>query len=176
MKRVWIIGWVIMGTILIGLYGWWGVRPLLQTFLTQRHVLLTKEKELQEARNLLIHYPEVRERAIRIQMDAQRLEERIPQQAQIPALLKEVTRAATECNIQQFTFAPLPAIDKSRYLEQPLQLSVTCGYHALGLFLSRLALAPRLIVTTMVSIKSNDPSGQQESIRADVTVVTYVRK
>jgi type IV pilus assembly protein PilO len=176
MKREWIIGGSIVAFLVLSLYGWFGVRPLLKTFFSQRHILLIKDKELQEARNLLTHYPEVRERAIRIQMDAQRLEERLPNQARIPALLKEVTQAATECNIQQFTFAPLPAVELAQYIEQPLKLSVSCGYHSLGLFLSRLALAPRLIVTRMVSIKSNDTTGRNESIRAEVTVVTYVRK
>lgn len=148
--------------------------PLTRHLHARRQVLAAKERELAEAQQLVARYSEFKARALRIQTEAQRLEERLPPEPRIPDLLRDITRAATECNIRDCQFVPLPAVKRKGYTEEPVRLKLICGYHALGRFLTRLASLPRMISARNVTLTGRDKTGKSDSIAAEVTLVTYV--
>ncbi len=148
--------------------------PLAKRLNERRRVLNIQQQELEAARKLLTQYDELKERAAQVKLEMFRLQERIPSRPRIAALLKSVTRAATKCNIKEFQFAPQTLVAKEGFLEQPVRIVVTCGYHQLGLFLSRLAALPRLINTRDLQITGKEKPEKTDSITAELTLVTYI--
>ena len=82
--------------------------------------------------------------------------QQLPADAETPALLEAINRAAQDngVNILGISFQPAPepdgeapqAVDEvGFYAELPMQLSLSGGYHQFGAFVSRLAGWPRLI-------------------------------
>jgi type IV pilus assembly protein PilO len=174
MKRETLLLAVVGAVIVLVAYVLLAFMPLARQLQVRRHVLADKQRELAEAQQLVARYPEFKARALRIQLEAQRLEERLPPQPRVPDLLRDITRAATEVNIRECQFVPQPLVKKEGYWEQPVRLKLICGYHALGLFLTRLASFPRLISARDLALTSRDKSGKTESVTAELTLVTYV--
>jgi type IV pilus assembly protein PilO len=171
--------WIAVGAAtLLVLWGYWllGYRPLYRQLQAQRQVLAAKEKEMDAAHQLMARYAEFRERAAKIQMDAQRLEARIPTELRVPALLKDITRAATECNLKEFQFSPQPVKTEPGLTVLPIRLTVVCSYHSLGRFITQLGTLPRLLVAEDLKLTGRDKTGKTESLTAVMTVLAYVRK
>lgn len=167
------------GILLLGaVYAYWALAytPLAKKLHARRQVLAAQERELQAARQLVAHYDEYRERAVTLQIQARRLETRLPGQPQMPALLKDITRVATECNIREFEFTPLPPAAKAGYLEQPVRITLLGTYHHLGQFLTQLALLPRLVAARDIKLSSRDKNDRNQSLAADLVLDTYVVK
>jgi type IV pilus assembly protein PilO len=160
--------------LVLAAYVFFGYLPLARQLHARRQVVAAKERELTEIQQLVARYADYQARALRIQLEAQRLEERIPPQPRIPDLLRDITRAATECNLRDCQFVPGAPIRRQGYTEQPVRLKLAGGYHALGLFLTRLASFPRLISAREVSVTGRDKTDHGDSIAAEMTLVTYV--
>jgi len=174
-----ILNYIIIGVsvlILLTLYFVFAFRPLHQQLLDRKAALQAQQKQLNAAQDMVARYDEFMERVGKLQIEMQQLEERIPSQPRIPKLLKDVTRVAAECNIKDFQFAPQPIVIKEDYALQPIQVTVTCGYHSLGLFVSKLAALPRLVNTRDFQIVGQDKTGATASISVKMTLVTYVRR
>ncbi len=148
--------------------------PLAKRQNERRRELNIKQQELKAARKLLTQYDEFKERAAQVKLEMYRLQERIPSRPRIAALLKAVTRAATKCNIKEFQFAPQALVAREGFVEQPVRIVVTCGYHQLGMFLSQLAALPRLVNTQDLQITGKEKADETESVTAELTLVTYV--
>ncbi len=170
--------WIILASVTVGvlvLYAFFAYTPLAKNLNRQRRVLQVKEKELAEAKQLVASVAAFQERAARTQMSIQHLEERIPARPRVPELIKDVTRVATECNLKDLQFTPQAMVARKGVQEQPVKISATCTYHALGQFLTKLASLPRLITAQDVKITGKDKTGKSESILAELTLVTYVQ-
>ncbi len=174
MRREVLIGTAVAALVVLVLYALFAFRPLARKLQERRRVLAKQEQALNDARQLVSRYDEFQERAARIRMEAQRLERRLPAEAEVPDLLKSITRAATECNIREFKFTPLPREKRRDYTEQPIRITATCRYHSLGAFLTKLGFLPRLIVARDVKITGRDKTGKTDSITAEIILVTYV--
>jgi type IV pilus assembly protein PilO len=107
-------------------------------------------------------------------MALERLEERIPAGKQVPGLIRDITRAATECNLKDFQFTPQPLVAREGLWEMPVKISAICSYHALGAFLYKVACEPRLAAARDLKLTGKDKTGKSETILAEFTLVTYV--
>lgn len=56
--------------------------------------------------------------------------------AEITPVLDKISQLAKKCDIEIETFNPQPAISQKHYIEFPLEIPFSCGYHKLGQFLS----------------------------------------
>jgi type IV pilus assembly protein PilO len=169
--------WIILGTSLLALmlaYVFLAYLPLARHLQRERALLLVKERVLEEARQTAARYEEYQDRAARTQMAVQHLEERIPASKQVPELIRDITRAAAECNLKDFQFTPQPLVPRADYWEQPVKISATCSYHALGSFLDKVSGLPRLAAARDLKLTGKDKTGKSESILAEFTLVTYV--
>ncbi|MCD4813067.1 type 4a pilus biogenesis protein PilO [bacterium] len=173
------IRYIIIGigsTVVLVLYSLFAFFPLNQRLVEKKQVLQDQQKQLATAQELVARYDEFMARMGRLQIEMQQLENEVPSQPRIPLLLKDVTRVAAECNIKDFQFAPQPVIAGEGYVFQPVQVTITCDYHALGTFVSKLAALPRLINTRDLQITARAGEKNMDSITARMVLVTYVQR
>jgi type IV pilus assembly protein PilO len=174
-----LLNYIIIGVsavVVLVLYVLFAFVPLNKRLAERKDVLVAQQKQLADAQDLVARYDEFMARMGKLQMEMQNLEDRVPSKPRIPELLKDVTRVAAECNIKDFQFAPQTVVDQENYSIQPIQLTITCDYHSLGMFVSKLAGLPRLVTTRDFQISGRDKTGNMDSISAQMTVVTYVRR
>ena len=171
--------WIALGAGIVALilaYVFFAYVPLAKRLRQERARLAVAEKVWEEAKQTAARFEEYQDRAARTQMAVQRLEERIPARKQVPELIRDITRAAAECNLKDFQFTPQPLVANSDVWEQPVKISATCSYHALGVFLQKVACLPRLAAARDLKLTGKDKTGKSESILAEFTLVTYVQR
>lgn len=162
--------------VVLVLYVLFAFVPLHKRMAERKAVYVIQQKQLATARELVARYDEFTARMGKLQMETQNLEDCVPSKPRMPELLKDITRVATECNIKDFQFAPQNVAVKENYFIQPIQLTITCDYHALGMFAGKLAALPRLVTTRDFQISGRDKTGTTDSISAQITLVTYVQR
>lgn len=172
----WFTGTLVVGLLsFLVLWTWFGYLPLAKRLKLSETALSAKTKELARQGYLLAHVEDMQARAAKIQLEWSRLQNQVPREPKVAELLRDITRSATECNIHEFQFSPLPLRPKGGYAVLPVRLSVICSAPALQLFLKRLNALPRLVVPRAVQIVGRDKTGKTESISVQLTLVTYVQ-
>ena len=109
-------------------------------------------------------------------------QELLPQEEEMPDLLRKVTTAGNKAGIEFMLFQPNSPIVKEIYKEHPVKVRVRGGYHQLGLFLSRIANMSRIVNVTGVQVRTSSTGvkgnrrGNADSkgtIIADFTLTAY---
>ena len=82
-------------------------------------------------------------------LDAQAL---LPEEHEMPSLLRKVTTAGNKAGVEFMLFQPTPVEIKTDYKAHPVKIKVRGGYHQLGIFLSRLANMDRIVNVTNLDV------------------------
>lgn len=128
-----------------------------------------KEQEV-IARNLPSFQAEVR----RLEEQLNILLEQLPNSAEIPNLLRNVSDLGKEAGLEFQKFAPKDEAKKEFYAEIPVSIGVQGDYHSFALFTDKVAHLPRI-----VNISNIDFSGPKAgpdgtvSVRVTCTATTY---
>jgi type IV pilus assembly protein PilO len=69
----------------------------------------------------------------------------LPEQNEMPALLRKVTAAGTQSGVEFELFRPDAPVAREFYTDNPVSVRVMGGYHQTGVFLSRLANLNRIV-------------------------------
>lgn len=98
--------------------------------------------------------------------------EQVPDQALLPSLVRDLTRAASQSNVDLQSIAPAgpaalvaPAADVSKI---PVALVVKGNYFAVETFLSKLEAMPRVVLVTAMTITPDDPASATSASAAKV--------
>ncbi|MEN3185592.1 MAG: type 4a pilus biogenesis protein PilO [Atribacterota bacterium] len=100
---------------------------------------------------------------------AQILEERIPNEKEIPNLLLTIEDASFLSNVELLSLVPQGMQSGSDYMEFPLQVSLRTSFLDFLLFLNCLRQSPRL-----VQVKSFNFRREQEGFLVNAQLVTYL--
>ncbi len=108
-------------------------------------------------------------------------QELLPAESEMPDLLRKVTTAGIQAGIEFLVFEPGNPMTVDIYVEHPVKVRISGGYHQLGIFLSRLANMSRIVNISDISITStNYAAGRRMkklksagSISADFTLTAY---
>ncbi|PIE70858.1 MAG: protein PilO [Deltaproteobacteria bacterium] len=92
--------------------------------------------------------------------------EALPEKKEIPTLLTNISQSGNSSGLQFVTFKPQKEVVKDFYAELPITISVTGGYHNVGVFLDLLARLNRIVTIRDLRLK-------QDSKNADVIITTF---
>lgn len=98
----------------------------------------------------------------------------LPKEKEIPDLLKSIDAKGRESNIDFLFFKPQPIIAKEFYGEVPITLTVTGGFHDLGLFLNKIAGLPRLINISSIKISGISEKDEKVTIKTEMIAKSYI--
>jgi len=101
----------------------------------------------------------------RLEAEYQRLHEQwilaqelLPEQKEMPDLLRKVTSAGMKAGVEFALFEPAPVVPHDFYADHPVKVKVRGGYHQVGIFLSRLANLPRIVNVNKLEL--TQPTGK----------------
>jgi len=92
-------------------------------------------------------------------------QELLPEEREMPELLRQVTTAGMKAGVEFALFEPQPLMPLDFYAEHPVRCRVRGGYHQVGIFLSRLANMSRIVNVTKLDLKQADDRSKKNSKR-----------
>ena len=165
---------VVMCLAMVGVYFYLYYKPVA----IQRDTLQKKMDELnaeikqQEviAKNLPSFKAEVR----RLEEQLGLLLEQLPNSAEIPSLLKNVSDLGKESGLEFLKFAPGSEARKDFYAAIPVSITVSGDFHSFVLFADKVRNLPRIVNISDVSFGSPKPGGENRiMVTIGCTATTY---
>lgn len=123
-----------------------------------------KEKELRASfltkKALAINLPAYKQQMEEMQLTFGSLLRQLPDSAEVPDLLVDITQAGLGRGLEFVLFKPEAERPVEFYAELPISIKVRGSYHELGLFVSDVAALPRIVTFGNIKITGGKKSGK----------------
>jgi|DewCreStandDraft_4_1066084.scaffolds.fasta_scaffold04380_13 Tfp pilus assembly protein PilO len=140
---------------------WWYI-PVSNQYKQRVATLQQKKKDLQDAREMVAKYAEFMRRASEIDKKVDFVYKRLPKAFVFSDIVKDVTKVATQNNINIISFEPeQKVINKGEYKEYEIKVNFPSNYKNLGNFLTDLGYLERLITPAKIDIQRNKNLGAE---------------
>jgi type IV pilus assembly protein PilO len=100
-------------------------------------------------------------------------QELLPSQKEVASLLRKVTIAGQEAGVHFLLFKPGDPKPSTYFTENPVQVSVTGGFHRAGSFLGEISDLSRLVNVSQLKLKGFDKGDLDETVQADFVATAY---
>jgi len=104
------------------------------------------------------------------------LQEQLPEEQEVSSLLKEISEFGLKSGLEILLWKPgsRNVGEEKLYVEIPVSVEVTTGYHNLGIFFSHISKLPRIVNIKDINLSSKRSTGKGENlITAKFTAVTF---
>jgi type IV pilus assembly protein PilO len=132
-----------------------------------------KMNELTKAQQLVNRLPELRKEFELLNQRWAVAQELLPSQKEVASLLRKITIAGQESGVHFLLFKPGDPKSSTYFTENPVQVTVTGGYHRAGSFLSEIADLSRLVNVSQLKLKGFDKGDLDETVQADFVATAY---
>ena len=174
-KKVLIL--VVILCVLAGLY-------LYAFFIPQQDELKVAKGELDKLRKELIISKDIARDLQKFKEQIEKLNEelknaltQLPNEKEIPEILKNISSLGKESNLEFTLFRPKPEEPQQFYAKVPIELIVLGSYHNVGIFFDKVSKLPRIInVVDFNMTRTKDIRGRSENeivVRTACTINTY---
>jgi len=113
--------------------------------------------ELEKARKMVGNLARLEAEYERLHDQWLSAQELLPEEKEMPDLLRQVTTAGLRSGVEFARFEPGAQVPRDFYSEHPVKVEVRGGYHQLGIFLSRLANMTRIVNVSKLEL--SEPKG-----------------
>jgi type IV pilus assembly protein PilO len=132
-----------------------------------------KMNELTKAQQLVNRLPELKREFALLNQRWAVAQELLPTQKEVASLLRKVTIAGQESGVKFLLFKPSEPHPTPDFTENPVQISVTGGYHRAGTFLSEIAELSRLVNISQLKVKTFDKGDLDDTVQAEFIATAY---
>ncbi|HLQ66622.1 MAG TPA: type 4a pilus biogenesis protein PilO [Candidatus Limnocylindrales bacterium] len=132
-----------------------------------------KANELSKAQQLVNRLPELKKEFALLNQRWAIAQELLPTQKEVASLLRKVTLAGQEAGIKFLLFKPGTPVAQTYFTENPVQVTVTGGFHHTGTFFSEIADLSRLVNVSQLKLKGFDKGDVDETVQADFVATAY---
>ena len=132
-----------------------------------------KMNELTKAQQLVNRLPELKKEFALLNQRWAVAQELLPTQKEVASLLRKVTIAGQETGVKFVLFKPGAPNPTPDFTENPVQISITGGYHRAGSFLSEIAELSRLVNVSQLKLKTFDKGDLDDTVQADFVATAY---
>jgi len=127
-------------------------------------------KEVKEKAADLAKFEKELEEAERLFQEAAVL---LPDEKEIPQLLKDISSLGRTAGLDFLTFKPLADIPKDFYAEIPITINVRGPYHNMGFFFDQVSKLERIVSVSNVKMGSPKKEDGEMLLKSDCKLVTY---
>jgi type IV pilus assembly protein PilO len=115
--------------------------------------------ELEKARKVVADMPRLEAEYERLHEQWLSAQELLPEEEEMPDLLRQVTTAGLKAGVTFVLFEPQPDSPREFHVEHPVKVRVRGGYHQVGIFLSRLSNMSRIV--NVANVQITPPTNQK---------------
>ncbi len=131
-------------------------------------------QDLEKARLLVRNLDRVEQEYNTLHEQWQVAQTLLPDENQMPDLLRKVTAAGQQSGVAFTLFKPQIPTPNGFYADNPIEVSIEGGYHQTGIFLSRLANLNRIINVSRLQMKGEDQQKDKPfTVKTDMVLTAY---
>ena len=97
----------------------------------------------------------------------------LPNEKEIPQLLKDISSLGRTAGLDFLTFKPLADIPKDFYAEIPITINVRGPYHNMGFFFDQVSKLERIVSVSNVKMGSPKKEAGEMLLKSNCRLVTY---
>lgn len=97
----------------------------------------------------------------------------LPNEKEIPQLLKDISSLGRTAGLDFLTFKPLADIPRDFYSEIPITINVRGPYHNMGFFFDQVSKLERIVTVSNVKMGSPKKEAGEMVLKSDCRLVTY---
>ena len=134
---------------------------------------LTRERNQKE--NIVKDKDKFKEELARMNDDLQNIITKLPDQKEIPALLKGISNMSKEAGLEVLLFKPQGEQPEQYYSKVPVELKFVGSYHKIGMFFYYVGTLPRIVNIENFSITNAQQKKKDELLLNTSCVATTFR-
>lgn len=134
-------------------------------------------KDLNESKAITRDYQKFKEQVAKLNEELTNALTQLPNEKEIPEILKTITNLGKESNLEFTLFKPKAEEPQPFYANVPIELTVSGSYHNTGIFFDKVGKLPRIInVVDFNMTRAKEVKGKGESevwVKTSCLVHTY---
>jgi len=134
-------------------------------------------KELNESKTITRDHQKFKEQIAKLNEELRNALTQLPNEREIPEILKNITSLGKESNLEFTLFRPKAEEPQQFYAKVPIELTVLGSYHNTGIFFDKVSKLPRIInVVDFNMTRAKDIKGRGETeilVKTSCLVNTY---
>jgi type IV pilus assembly protein PilO len=134
---------------------------------------LSLEKERTKLQASLKDREKTSAEALQIEGRFNEVKTQLPEQKEIPELLRQVSNLGRDSGLEVTLFRQKPEILHDLYAEVPVEMAVRGGYHQIALFFDKVRHLDRIVNVSDISVKNPQPIDGQMYVEASFFATTY---
>ncbi len=177
-KKVLIL--VVILCAIVGLYLYFRIMPAQDGLSASQRVLTKSEAELSTIRAVAKELEKFKEQVAKLNEDVKNALTQLPNEKEIPEILKTISGLGKESNLEFTLFRPKAEQPQEFLVVVPIELVALGNYHNVGSFFDKVGKLPRIInvidfnITKAKDIKDLKGKGEPEiMLKTSCTINTY---
>jgi type IV pilus assembly protein PilO len=174
-KKVLILVFILC--VITGLYFYAFFNPRQEELKVLKDDLNKQIKELNESKAITRDLKKFKEQAEALNVELANALTQLPNEKEIPEILKNITSLGKESNLEFTLFRPKTEEPQQFYAKVPIELIVLGSYHNTGIFFDKMSKLPRIInVVDFNMSRTKDIKGKLENevlVKTSCVVNTY---
>jgi type IV pilus assembly protein PilO len=163
--------------VIAGLYLYAFFIPRQDELKVARGELSKLTKELNESKAITRDLQKFKEQVEKLNEELKKALTQLPNEKEIPEILKNISSLGKESNLEFTLFRPKPEEPQQFYAKVPIELVALGSYHNIGIFFDKVSKLPRIInVVDFNMTRAKDIKGRSESeilVKASCMINTY---
>lgn len=143
---------------------------------TVRSELALRTKELEDAKNKEKYLPQLRERIGEAEAEIEEVERRLPNDKRAPELFKELNDLAAVAKQKYMSMEARPVVEKSTYIEIPLEINLKADYHNLGRYINMIERSKRFAKVDGIDIEYDFEDTLNQNVNLTLSTFMFVEK
>jgi type IV pilus assembly protein PilO len=163
--------------VIIGLYLYAFFLPQQDALKMAKGELNKLAKELNESKAITRDLQKFKEQVQKLNEELKTALTQLPNEREIPEILKNISSLGKESNLEFTLFRPKPEEPQQFYAKVPIELVALGNYHNIGIFFDKVSKLPRIInVVDFNMTRAKDIKGKSENeilVKTSCMINTY---
>ena len=163
--------------VITGLYLYALFLPQQESLKMARGELSRLAKELNESKAITRDLQKFKEQVQKLNEELKTALTQLPNEREIPEILKNISSLGKESNLEFTLFRPKPEEPQQFYAKVPIELVALGNYHNIGIFFDKVSKLPRIInVVDFNMTRAKDIRGKSETeilVKTSCMINTY---
>jgi len=167
---------VVPALLVIGLFGFFSVKPKFERIGVLKQEIQKQEEELAKSKAMAARLEELKAENEKLKMKLKELEERLPEEGEISSLLKQVSDLSMDAGLRVLTWKPSPKRNHPSQIvyEVPVAVTLSGSYHRLGKFFASLTTLDRIVNINDIALRPPQQAGEEVVLSVSFNAVTFV--
>ena len=170
-----VAGLVAISLLIVGLYVYLGLMPLLDDISAQESQVEQQKMLLVKNRRLASDLPRKREEFAKLEIQLKAALSMLPKESQIPDLLESVSRAGVDSGLEVSNFTPKGERAQQLYAEVPVDVELKGSFRQFMTFLKRVGEMPRIVAVKNLEMNKVGDTGAMV-VRGNVLTYRFVEQ